>query len=435
VKATPRAAAFVRLRRLSIAAGIGLLGTAAFSAVVRIPPLVRPAAAAGEVAVERRVDPVFDSAALVAWEQFERLWVPATGLARATPDYDKLTPWDMGSVIAALFSAKRLGLLPDSTYRARLSRTLETLATIALYDGVAFNKLYDARSGRMLGMGARPSSRGHAYSATDLGRLLLWLRIIERNEPAFAALAGAVASRVDFGRVVADGYLHGEERSPRRRSGIRRFQEGRIGYEQYAARGFAVWGADVGRASDLTANAAPLIMDGIELLRDRRGLDRLTSEPFILLGLEAGWTPAESALSVAVLRVQELRYLRTNVVTVVSEDAVGVPPHYFYYSCVWCSGRAWVVETAVPGRPLRSPRWVSTKAAFAWHALLPGEYTRRAVDRVAAARTAQGWSAGVMERSGTPTRSYDINTAAVILEAAAYHRLGRPLLRVNGGAR
>ncbi|HEY0303327.1 MAG TPA: DUF3131 domain-containing protein, partial [Longimicrobiales bacterium] len=51
-----------------------------------------------------------------------------------------------------------------------------------------------------------------------------------------------------------------------------------------------------------------------------------------------------------------------------------------------------------------------------------------ALDLVQRARANVGWSSGVMERSGAATRSYDINTAAVILEAAAYRKLGRPLL-------
>lgn len=369
-----------------------------------------------------------DSAAATAWRHFERLWVPASGLAHATPDYEKLTPWDIGSVLAALYSARVLGLLDADEYARRMRTTLGTLERLPLYDGKVFHKLYHARSGRMIGRGGAPASKGYAYSATDLGRLLLWLRIIARTEPQLGAQAERVARRVDLSRVVQNGYLHGEELSPRRRSGVRRFQEGRIGYEQYAARGFAAWGADVAPALDLLANATPVTVLGVELLQDRRGLDRLTSEPLVLIGMETGWTPAEAALARKSLEVQEVRAKRSGRMTIVSEDAIGVPPHYFYYYCILCSGKSFVIETAVPGRPLTGPRWISTKATFGWHVLLGNDYTAEAMRRVAAARTASGWSSGIFEQSGKPTRTFDVNTAAVILEAAAYARRGRPFL-------
>ena len=74
------------------------------------------------------------------------------------------------------------------------------------------------------------------------------------------------------------------------------------------------------------------------------------------------------------------------------------------------------------------PRWVSTKAAFAWHALLPDDYTRQVLDTVRTkARVGGVWGAGVFD-SGRPTGNPNINTAAVILEAALYRKVDRPLL-------
>jgi hypothetical protein len=372
------------------------------------------------------LDTVFDSAAAVAWQQFNRLWVPQTGLAKATPDYDKLTSWDIGSVLAALYSARQLELLSPDEYRERAGLTLRTLASVPLFEDVAFNRMYDARSARMVGRSGAVSARGYGWSATDLGRLLLWLRAIAESDSALSASATQVARRIRIDRVVFDGYLHGEDitESGRRR----KFQEGRIGYEQYAARGFAAWGHDVGPALDIRTHAAPVVVMGEELLRDTRGLDRLSSEPFVLLGLETGWTEDEAALAQSVLTVQENRYRRTRIVTIASEDALGIPPHYFYYYCVYCSGRAFVIETTDPGRPRDSPRWVSTKATFGWHALLPSDYTARAVARVERARGSNGWASGVFELSGRPTGTADLNTAAIILEAAAFHHLGRPIM-------
>jgi hypothetical protein len=380
----------------------------------------------GSHAPDDTLDAVFDTAAAVAWQQFNRLWIPATGLAKATPDYDKLTSWDIASVLAALFAGRELGLLPAEEYLAQASLTLRTLETMPLFEGVAFNRMYEARTGRMVGRNGAPSTRGYGWSATDLGRLLLWLRAIADRDSSLSASASRVAGRITTDRVVRDGYMHGEDISANGRR--RKFQEGRIGYEQYAARGFAAWGHDVSRALDIRLNAASVVVMGEELLRDRRGLDRLSSEPFVLIGLETGWSDAEAALAQSVLTVMENRYRQTRIVTIASEDAVGIPPHYFYYYCVYCTGRAFVIETTDPGRHLDSPRWVSTKATFAWHALLPSDYTATAVARISRARTSSGWSSGVFEQSGRPTNTYDLNTVAIILEAAAFRRLGRPIM-------
>lgn len=416
-----------------------LLAAAAIVSVATVPVEAQPASAArsdaGTAFDSEAADATFDSAAALAWRQFERLWVPATGLARATPDYEKLTPWDIGSVMAALYSARILGLIDEAAYRSRMRTTLRTLERIPLYEGKVFHKIYHARTTRMVGRGGGESRRGYSWSATDLGRFLIWLRIVGQDEP-FRATAERVARRMDFSRVVENGYMHGEELSPQRRSGVRRFQEGRVGYEQYSARGFQLWGVDVGPALDLHTNGIPAMVQGVELLADRRGLDRLTSEPFILMGLETGWSPAEARLARNLLEAQERRYRATGTLTIASEDALGVAPHYFYYNCVLCTGRPFVIETAVPGRPLTGPRWVSTKATFGWHVLAPSDYTALALNRImAGARSRSGWSSGIFEKTGRPTGTHDVNTAAVILEAAAYRKLGRPFLLPNAGSR
>lgn len=371
-------------------------------------------------------DTIFDAAAPIAWAQFSRLWVPGTGLAKATFDYDKLTTWDIGSVLAALHSGRILGLLDTNEYRARMGRTLETLEKMPFFRDSIPHKLYNARTAMMATRDGAETKRGYAWSATDLGRFLIWLKIVAEGDSNFTEIASRIVQRIKFDAVVSNGYLYGEDATAGRRA--RRFQEGRIGYEQYAAHGFAVWGQDVALALDINAHSAPVQVLGVDLLRDTRKLDRLTSEPFVLLGLEVGWNADEETLSRNLLKVQEARFRKTRLLTIASEDAVGIPPYFFYYYCILCSGRSFVIETSEPGRSYQSPRWISTKATFAWHALLPSEYTQMAIDKIRIARAAVGWSSGVMERSGSPTRAYDLNTAAVILEAAAYRKVGRPLL-------
>jgi hypothetical protein len=227
--------------------------------------------------------------------------------------------------------------------------------------------------------------------------------------------------------MVRDGYLSGAEVTPAGQ--LLRYQEGRLGYEQYAAYGFALWGQRAERALSLRENSLPIQVFGVPLLADRRGDDFLTSEPFILMGMELGWNREMKRLATGSLEAQEERYRRTGEVTFVSEDAIPIAPHYFYYYAISYRGNPFSVGVQGSEAVLDGPRWISAKAAFAWHALLPSPYTRLGAEAVAPALSPlRGWSSGVFEAGRAPTGSENINTAAVILEAALYSVNRLPLV-------
>jgi hypothetical protein len=371
---------------------------------------------------------VFMNAARTAWTYVDRQYNPQTGFVNSVVGYKYATVWDIGSSLLALYSANQLGLLPDADYDARMRRALQTLAETRLYDNGAFNKNYHTDDGRIAGRNGQEEATkdGYGWSAIDIGRLLMALRIISANQPQYAQQAQAIVARLDFNRLVSGGYLQGEDLGPRSRR-PRAYQEGRLGYEQYAALGYAAWGHAPQRALSVTANARPITVMGVPLFADTRGGDLLTSEPFVMYGLEAGWTPEVRDLAWRVLAAQEARYRQTGSVTIVNEDALNGPPYFLYYS-VYGDGKEFPVAPPEGAPPGPTPRTVSTKGAFGWHALLPSAYTWAAVQKVAAARTSRGWGAGVYEESGRISGGENVNTAAVILEAALYTRRGRPLI-------
>jgi len=374
--------------------------------------------------------PLFLEAARTAWSYADRQYQPATGLVNSVEGYPYATVWDIASGLSALYCAERLGLLETAEYDRRMRLALGTLQSARLFDGVTFNKNYSTATAAPAGRSDRDTAgagRGYGWSAVDLGRLLVWLRIIAENQPRHAADARRVAERTDFAQVVRGGYLWGAELDAG--GAPRRYSEGRLGYEQYAAAGFGLWGQEVGPALALHQNTFPIEVLGVPLLADRRGGDPLTSEPFVLLGLEVGWSAEMADFAGRLLRVQEERHRRTGQVTIVSEDALPIPPHYFYYYAVNFHGRQFAAVVPEAGAVLDWPRWVSAKAAFGWHALRPGDYTRLAVGAVAAAADpVKGWGSGVYEGTGAPTGGHNLNTAAVILEAAVHSLTGRPLL-------
>ena len=395
--------------------------TGADSTVIAVePPWLTPERRAAE-------DSIYRDAAQAAWRFADRNFMPRTGLIRPFDSYAISTMWDIASGLAAMYSAAELGLLDRGEYNRRMALALGTLATVPLFDDVGFNKEYATNTGQIIGIERTPASRGFGTSATDTGRLLLWLRIIAASDSTHRAAAERVAGRVATEKYLDGGYLNGRQIS-RRDGRVRSFQEGRIGYEQYAAKGFTAWGAHPERAADINRNARARDVLGVTLVEDQRGDDRLTSEPLILMGIESGWTPAERELAQRALAVQEARYRATDTLTMVSEDAINIAPDYFFYYTILSKHGPFSIDVQRPNVKVAGPRWISSKAAFAWHALLPGDYTRQVLDTVRArARVGGVWGSGVFD-NGRPTGTPNINTAAVILESALYRRRGTPLV-------
>lgn len=413
-------------RRAAVAASLRKSLGRTSAEVAALPPLVLPEptmlAPTTIPAAEQRA--LLLASARTAWRYMSRN-VAKSGFVGATESYPYATVWDMASTLAATFSARELGIVSPTAYRTAMDRALATLLSLPLYDSTAFNKMYAVESGRMVDRKVQVSRDGYGWSAIDHGRLLTWLRIIG-TDTAFTARTHAIVARLHLERLIVDGYLRGQDLNPRYGQPLvaknRVYGEGRIGYEQYAAEGYAQWGARAPLALNFAANAQPVQVAGSTVLADVRGTDALTSEPFIMMGLELGWHgPYWRSLSLAMLAAQDARSRETGRITMVSEDAVNDPPWFFYYYLLYRDNASFVVTSPLGHVSPNFPRWVSTKAAFGYHALTPGDFTWRALEFVQpSGATGGGWTAGVYEGRGTPTHAYNLNTAAVVLESAAY---------------
>lgn len=371
---------------------------------------------------------LFASAAQTAYAYVEANYNPQTGWINSVEGYQFATVWDIGSGLMALFCADQLELLDGDEYDRRMRRALQSLIDARLFEGVAFNKMYSTSTGQLSGRAgqeAQTQERGYGWSVIDIGRLLNVLRVIDANQPQYRDLMQQIVGRLDYSRLIGDGYLRGEDLDSRGR--LRRYQEGRVGYEQYAANGFALWGRQAPLALNVRQNTREVTVLGIPLLRDTRPDYHLTSDPFLMMGLETGWMAEIRPLAWRVLAAQEARWRQTGTVTMVNEDALSGPPYFLYYS-VHGDGRDFAVEAPAGAPDGPTPRTVSTKAAFGWHALLPSQYTWTGVQRVEGARTQRGWGAGVFEESGRMSGAPNVNTAALVLESALYYVRGRPLI-------
>lgn len=392
------------------------------TALLSAPPLTREA--------ERQI---YLNGARTAWTYFDRYYQPSTGLAWAHHKFAYTTMWDAASLMAATWSARELGLISQAAYDQRTRTLLTTLNRLKLVDGIAFNTFYDVKTLEMVGEDAngtyRPTTTGTGYSVTDLGRLLIWLKIVSA-QPQHTRLATQVAGRLNMGVLIKDEFPRGMVIDGKARH---HYSETAAGYLQYASSGFALWGQKVSPALDLKRDTRIVNVLGQRIYVDERDSDRITSEPFIMMGLETGWfTDDLRQQSVRVLAAQEERFKGTGVITLVSEDALPDPPYFFYYYSLYKDGDSFVVDGPGPKSRVDGPRWVSAKAAFGWHALLPSPYTTAALKAVQpAAIPGTGWGSGVYERTLRPTGEPSLNTAALILESAAYKLRGRPFLSAS----
>jgi len=386
----------------------------------------QPAGASAVTPEERQL---YLDAAHTSWNFVNRITEPSTGLARAHATYSYVTLWDIAGVIAANYTAHELAFINDATYDSHIQRILATLSTIDLFDNAAFNRIYDAKTGRMVDNASKISNLGAGWSSVDIGRLLIWLRILSVKQPKYAPLATQIVRRLNMSKLLNDGYLQGVDVDPK--TGKRQtFTEDEIGYQQYALSGFAMWGARVNSAGlDVRSNVAVVNVLGVRLLVTSPGNDRVMSEPFIMLGMETGFrSPQLGRQAAQVLAAQTARYQRTGIVTAVTEDALPDPPYYFYYYSVYHRGKSFVVEGPGDNKYVERPRWVSSKAAFGWNAVLPNAYTQLVLRAVRPAGTTNGWGSGVYEDTLQPTGVPSLNTAALIMESALYKTRGRPIL-------
>lgn len=363
--------------------------------------------------------------AAAAWRYFEQNYNPESGLVNSVAGYSSGTLWDQGSYLLALLSAEAIGVIDRDVLDARANALLSGLHRMELFEGVLPNKAYHSITLEMVDYNNNVVDGGIGWSALDVGRMLLALRVLERRIPEYGPRVRDLLSGWELDAMAYRGELNGASRTG---DEVEYLQEGRIGYEQYAARAAAMWGLDV-----LDATTAARSMDwfevsgvqvGVDLRRSSafRAITPTLSEPYLLQGLEMGLTGETQILADRVYSAQESRYRQTGQMTMVSEDNIDQEP-WFLYSSVYSNGEPWAVVTE-KGEHFPELRTISLKAAIAWDVLYDTEYTEMVRNALAGLETDQGWAAGIFEATGEPNSVVTLNTNAVILEAMHYKANG-----------
>jgi Protein of unknown function (DUF3131) len=370
----------------------------------------------------------------VAWKYFERNYQPSTGLVNSVDQYPASTMWDTGSYLMGVISAYKLGIIPEKMFKERVKSCLQALATLPLFDNELPNKSYNTLTKAMANYDNTPSLRGIGWSAIDVGRLFVPLNIIIWKYSEFAPDVRSVLKRLKFQHLIQEGTMYGAMVGDSNRTEYP--QEGRIGYEEYAAKSYSLMGTDVFAALKYDDFLNYENIYGVQVPTDNRNPDRykafnyVVSESYILDGVEFGFDQFSREFAYRVYQAQEQRFERTGILTAVSEDNIDTVP-YFVYNTVFTDGKAWNCLTD-KGEDVSKFRSLSTKAVFGWYALYRTGYTKQMLAKIAPLNDPEkGWYSGLYEVSGKANKAITCNTNAIILEALCYKKFGPHLNLLN----
>ena len=384
--------------------------------------LAPPAPIAGELSAEEQ------EAAQIAWRYFENNYQPTTGLVNSAHGYPSTTMWDQASYLLALISAYRLELIDHEVFDQRVEMLLLSLTKIELFDGKLPNKAYSTLTLEMTDYNNNPSAEGIGWSALDLGRLATPLNILLWNYPEYTKQVQKVLEHWQFNEMLEDGYMIGTRVSKTGRT--ERVQEGRVGYEEYASSALALLAFDAKRAAefdDFMRFERILSVDVPVDIRDFKSYgahNYVVSEPYILAGLEFGWSSDMQELAYRVYAVQEKRFETTGQLTAVSEDNIDRAP-YFVYNTVYTNGKAWntISEDGEDASEFRS---ISSKAAFGWDAIYNNSYTDKLMEKVIDLNDPEkGFYSGWYEELNEPNKAITANSNGIILESLHYKKYGK----------
>lgn len=379
--------------------------------------------------------------ARAAWRYFDNNFQPDTCLYNAVDGYPSTTLWDLSSSIAGLVSAFELGVIHSETFDERMSCLLESLDRLPFYEDELPNIAYNTES---LTMSTYENEEGAiGFSGIDLGRLLIWLDIVKERYPRYADSIDRFVLRWKFCNVLdRRGNLYGAVNNEET-GGPLYLQEGRLGYEEYAAAGFGRWGFATLQASapepynEIGIYGVPIAYDGRDPA-EYGAHNYVVMESFLLSGIELNWDRADDTTSKdrihtdammakqaqRVYRAQARRYEQTGVLTARSEHQLDEEP-WFVYDTVYTDGVPWNTISD-DGTPRPQFAALSTKAAVGMWVLFDTPYGKHLEEAVSGLYDPEkGFYEGSYESDGRKIETFTANTNGIVLEALLYREQGK----------
>lgn len=378
--------------------------------------------------------------AQAAWNYFSANSQPTTGLVSDRSDVKGSTLWGLGDYLTALNAAWAMDIISPKEFDQRIRQLLGALAQIPLYAGELPSRGYDPRTLQPVDYGGNLVPQGTGWSSLDVGRLLAALYNLKTDHPEYTEVVDQIALDWSYLRVVREGILSSanvtKDKSGRLVPRIN--AETRLGYEEYAARGFQLWGFNVDKSA-VGGEYKTTSVEGVEVPIERLRKDTKSkvnqytvSNPFLLYALEFGLDPKMRSLFTAVYQAQAQRYRNTETLTASATTLIERQP-YTVHSSIIGQNQPWVALDD-DGKLLPEGRLVSSAVAFAYYALLPKDsYTQELIKATTDLyNPLLGFYEGFYEKTGKTALGSTSSTNSMILQSLLYTATKQqPLLRPN----
>ncbi|ROV59846.1 DUF3131 domain-containing protein [Vibrio ponticus] len=341
-----------------------------------------------------------------------------TGLWDSVQGYPHTTMWDIGSGIGATLALEALELKTTEEVHAELAQTLATLQAIPLYKNRLPNREYNTKTALPSGKLSTSTSNGNGWSALDIGRLLIWLKILTQIHPEFHDQVLTIVDKWQLNQAIHQGTLFGTKLH-KNKEYYR--QEGRHGYLQYAANGFAMFDYQV-TLPNLERFISTVKINGTNLEIDTRNVPFLTSDPYVLASIEFGQEAPWNQIN-TVYQLHKDKSKQAGTLYSYAEDAMSKNP-WFAYNNLYYYGKPWT-SVSPAGKVIENPQIFSHKVAMGFSVLFEDAFSQTlfatVLDNSLHARSVP---TGTYENGGLNT-SFNINTNSLVLVSLWYKRNGR----------
>lgn len=363
--------------------------------------------------------------ALQAWRYVMANRQSATGLVNGKDAYPVSSVADMAQTIAAYGSALALQFIERESFETDMRQLLGTLRELPLYNRELFNRDYDSRNGRMLDLGARSSEVGSGWAAEDIGRLLLWLRVLGNTAPDLAPATEAVVARLRLSRLVSGGQLFSTLNQGNHEEVV---SDLRLGRQQVTAAALSLWGVVLPTMFGYD-DAVIRRVGAVTAPGDRRK-GAVSPEVFARGIVELGGIDGcfESAAR-AMLSAQHALAAQQHRPVMVADEFLDRAP-WFVYGALATNGEEWrIASFDQQNQPALAN--FSVKAAYLWSAVDAAPQTLMARALAEGFKRSERGLYGGRYQSGQLNQALTLDTNASVLLTAQYAQRGQPMLRVD----